>query len=234
MKSSTFPLGTSFTPVPDPLLGPILESIDDLSELKCILRALWHLHRKKGPLRYVALQDLTSDPVLQRGLTAEAIQQAMVEATRRGVFARSVVASKGTSTTLYVLNTEADRRALESARDRGMSLPEGVLEAPVPGESPGQRPNIYTLYEGNIGMITPLIADKLKDAEREYPREWIEEAFKIAADLNKRSWRYVAAILERWTTEGKQDGEFGRHTKATDRKRYLKDYLHRRGELPGD
>ena len=232
MRPSSFPVGTSFTPVPNPLLGAILESIDNLAELKCILRALWHLHRKKGPLRYVTLQDLALDPVLRRELAAEDVQQAMAEATRRGVFARGVVASKGTSTTLYVLNAEADRRALESARARGVTLPEGMIEDTAPTEASGQGPNIYALYEANIGMITPLVADKLKDAEREYPWEWIEEAFKIAAELNKRSWRYVAAILERWSTEGKQDGEFRRHTEATDRKQHLKEYIQRRGKLP--
>lgn len=230
MTASLFPTGTSFTPVPNPLFGPILESITDLRELKCVLRALWHINRQKGSLRYVSLQDLTTDTILRRTWSVEAITQAMREATRRGIFTRSVLASTGGATTVYVLNTEADRRALESTKDLATPLSDEVAETE---EVLAKAPNIYTLYEANIGLITPLIAENLKWAEQTYPWHWLEEAFKIAVTLNKRNWRYVEAILERWATEGKQDGEFRGHTKALDRKRYLKEYTKRRGEIPG-
>ena len=232
MRSSTFPIDTSYTPVPDTVLGSILESIEDVAELKCILRALWHINRKKGPLRYVTLTDLATDSVLQHGLGEEAIQQAMLQATQRGVFARSVAVVDGKRTTLYVLNTQADRRALELAISKGLDIAEGTLEEPPAPETPSQRLNIYVLYEENVGMITPLVAEELKDAEREYPGDWIEEAFKIAASQNARNWRYIETILKRWTTEGRQNGESGGHTKAADRERYLKDYLQRRDQLP--
>ena len=39
------------------------------------------------------------------------------------------------------------------------------------------RPNIFALYEQNIGLLTPLIAEDLKDAINHYPEEWIEAAF---------------------------------------------------------
>ncbi|MCZ6534483.1 MAG: DnaD domain protein [Dehalococcoidia bacterium] len=233
MRPTTFPRATTFTPIPDPLLGPILESIDDLAELKCILRALWHMHRKKGSLRYVTPAELAADSVLQGTLDEDIILQTMIRATQRGVFARGVVGRVDTAATLFVLNTEADRRALESAIDRGLNLPEATVEAPPTPEATVQKPNVFTLYEENVGMITPLIAEELKDAEMEYPREWIEEAIKTAVNLNKRNWRYIAAILKRWDTEGKTDGEPGRHTKATDPERYLKEYVQRRGDLPG-
>ena len=61
------------------------------------------------------------------------------------------------------------------------------------------------LYEQNIGMLTPMIADELRDAERHYPAEWIADAFREAVELNKRSWRYVVRILERWRVEGRKD-----------------------------
>ena len=35
------------------------------------------------------------------------------------------------------------------------------------------KPNIFSLYEANIGIITPLIAEELKDAELQYPEAWI-------------------------------------------------------------
>jgi DNA replication protein len=67
-----------------------------------------------------------------------------------------------------------------------------------------ERPNIFVLYEQNIGLLSPLIADQLKDAAEQYPPEWIEAAFREAVQQNKRKWNYISAILRRWETEGRQ------------------------------
>ena len=66
-----------------------------------------------------------------------------------------------------------------------------------------ERPTIFVLYEQNIGLLTPMIADELRDAEQHFPAEWIADAFREAVLHNKRSWKYVLAILERWRTEGR-------------------------------
>jgi DnaD/phage-associated family protein len=66
-----------------------------------------------------------------------------------------------------------------------------------------QRPNIFVLYEQNIGALTPLLADQLRDMERSYPPDWIADAFDVAVAANKRALRYIAAVLRRWETEGK-------------------------------
>ncbi len=67
-----------------------------------------------------------------------------------------------------------------------------------------ERPNIFVLYEQNIGLLSPLIADQLRDAADHYPQEWIEAAFREAIQYNKRNWKYISAILRRWETEGRQ------------------------------
>jgi DnaD/phage-associated family protein len=61
---------------------------------------------------------------------------------------------------------------------------------------------VYALYESLIGSVSPLVADELAEAERLYPAEWLEAAFREAAAQNARSWRYVSRILERWAAEG--------------------------------
>jgi DnaD/phage-associated family protein len=72
-------------------------------------------------------------------------------------------------------------------------------------------------------MLTPIIAEQLQEAEELYPAEWIESAFKEAVGLNKRSWRYIARILERWAIEGKDDGKLGRDfKKEDDREKYIR------------
>jgi len=66
-----------------------------------------------------------------------------------------------------------------------------------------RRPNIFNLYEQNMGMLQPLLAEELMEAEQAYPPEWIEEAFRIAVANNVRRWAYVRSILERWAREGR-------------------------------
>src|SRR2546428_13159417 len=84
-------------------------------------------------------------------------------------------------------------------------------QLPAPSDPPvSQKANVYQLYEENIGPLTPMVAQELKEAETLYPFEWIEEAFREAAALNKRSWRYAARILERWAVEGRKREEAGR------------------------
>jgi DnaD/phage-associated family protein len=66
-----------------------------------------------------------------------------------------------------------------------------------------ERPNIFVLYEQNIGVLTPFLAEELRDAADRYPVDWIESAFREAVEMNKRNWRYIRAILRRWETEGR-------------------------------
>lgn len=66
-----------------------------------------------------------------------------------------------------------------------------------------ERPNIFVLYEQNIGLLTPMIASQLEDAADHYPTEWVEAAFSEAVQRNKRNWKYISAILRRWETEGR-------------------------------
>jgi DnaD/phage-associated family protein len=58
------------------------------------------------------------------------------------------------------------------------------------------------LYETNIGIITPMSADFLRNASLDFPLAWFEPAFKIAVANNVRKWSYVEAILDSWKTKG--------------------------------
>jgi hypothetical protein len=58
-----------------------------------------------------------------------------------------------------------------------------------------------------------MIAEELKEAEKVYPASWIKEALEEAVKLNKRNWRYIARILERWASDGKDAGKFRGDTK---------------------
>jgi len=67
--------------------------------------------------------------------------------------------------------------------------------------------SIFTAYEANIGAITPMIAEKLREAELEYSPVWVVEAIQLAVLNNKRNWRYCETILKRWQDSGKDEGK---------------------------
>ncbi len=66
------------------------------------------------------------------------------------------------------------------------------------------RPDIYTLYEQNIGSLTPILSERLREAEKLYPAAWVEEAFEEAVNYNRRSWAYIVRILENWANDGRE------------------------------
>lgn len=80
---------------------------------------------------------------------------------------------------------------------------------------------IFKLYEENIGLITPLVAESLAEAETRYSSQWIVEAFKLATTRNKRSWAYISRILERWFIEGKTYGDSRKYSKKVTAAEYI-------------
>ena len=67
------------------------------------------------------------------------------------------------------------------------------------------RANVFTLYEQNIGALTPMLVEELRDALATYPAAWIEDAIRIAVKNNVRRLKYILAVLERMQTEGRYD-----------------------------
>ena len=207
---SGFPRQVRYTPVPAPLFGALLGQIDDLGELKLTLRVIWLLHRKRGFPRFVTLKELLADRTLVDALSGEGVERAVGKAVARGALFSVEMAGEEGREAVYALNREEDRRALE----RLAKSPTGAkVSSRAPWEGAAERSNVFALYEDNIGMLSPMIADELREAEELYPLEWLEDAFREAVGQNKRSWRYVARILERWEREGRSSGEPGRHLK---------------------
>jgi DnaD/phage-associated family protein len=65
-----------------------------------------------------------------------------------------------------------------------------------------KRPEIFSIYEHEIGALTSTIADELQSAGDDYPEDWIVDALKESARQNKRSWAYAKAILKRRKADG--------------------------------
>jgi DNA replication protein len=216
-----FPEGKlKITPLPELFFSELLPIIDHLSELKVTLYCFWLLHQKRGQARYVAHSELRGDEVLMQGLSGvDALQEGLEHAVARGTLLEvSAAWPDRPNETLYFLNSEQGREAVARI-ERGEWEPQ---EGGEPARLQPRRPNIYILYEQNIGLIGPLLAEELKDAERTYPPEWIEDAFRIAVENNARSWAYVRTILQRWAREGRtgaggeQDGRRHAQSKYAD------------------
>lgn len=223
--------------VPDIFFTDLLPLIDDLAELKLTLHAFWLLNTQEGEVRYLRGDDLRADDILLRALNLddelrtplEALQDALERAVARNTLIRLEVEvaarrnGRGKGAPVwedwYFLNTVKGRQAAAQIRTGKLHN----LHAALPEEArlKVERPNIFILYEQNVGMLTPLIADQLRDLEKSYPPDWILEAFDIAVAANKRALRYIKAILKRWETEGKDSGEtLERDTAESRRRKY--------------
>ncbi|HZP57879.1 MAG TPA: DnaD domain protein [Dehalococcoidia bacterium] len=198
-----FPPRPQATPLPNVFFSDLLPLLTDPADLAVTLMAFHVLARKKGFPRYITREELAAEPALARflanaGRDASAIDASLTRTLELGITLRLDVERDGQRVALYFLNAPADRRGVEAVASG--AVPVGRL-LPAQAAEPS-RPGIYALYESFIGTVGPGIAAELTEAERLYPAEWIEAAFREAAAQNARSWRYVSRILERWAIEG--------------------------------
>ena len=210
------------TPIPEPFFSELLPQIDDLAELKLTIYVFWRLNRMEGTFRYLRREDFIGDPRFMLSLgegAAKALDGALEKAVSHGVLLKAVIERGKGEEFFYFLNSPKGRAAVQAiAKGEWQFTASAELQIAL-GDQP---PNIFELYEGHIGVLTPMIAEALREAEDTYPSSWIEEAFKIAVENNARSWRYVSAILNRWQVEGRDEREDRRDTEKA-RRRYAEE-----------
>ena len=198
-----FPEGKlHLTPIPEPFFSQLLPRIDDLAELKLAIYVFWRLDHMEGAFRYLRRSDFSQDENFIAGLgedPEQALDEALMKAVRDGILLQVRIASENRHESLYFLNSAKGRAAVQAIED-GTWQP--MESGAIPDNLPQATPNIFQLYEENIGPLTPMIAEALRDAENTYPQLWIEDAIRIAVEKNKRNWRYAEAILKRWQREG--------------------------------
>jgi len=192
------------------LLLRLVRDVWNPVELKLIL-AVAALGGAEEP---VAERDLLADADILAGVRADGSSRSAPDRAREGLgaaVARGVLIPLGVEDDQrwYVLASEENRRR---AHQGAFTIP----DLPEPTPLPIERPGIYALYEQNIGLLSPLIADRLADALLRYPEQWIADAIGEAVAYNRRSWRYIERILENWATEGRSD-ETNRRDHETDR-----------------
>src|SRR5215216_1849494 len=196
-----------FTQFPDTFFHNLLKDMNDAAELKVTLYLIWRVEHMEGPFRALSRMDFN---VKDLGLPAEEITHGLEKAVQRG----TLLKVQREAAVYFLLNSPRGRATVQ-AMETGKWKPKTGISAP-----PMERPNIFKLYEENIGPLTPLIADALKDAEELYSPEWIADAIELAVTNNKRSWKYSEAILKRWKEEGRGEKQDRRDTEK-DRRKYV-------------
>ncbi|MFC1979376.1 DnaD domain-containing protein [Chloroflexota bacterium] len=221
-----FPVRMQFTSLPNIFFSSLLPEIDDIAELKTTLHIIYSLYRKRGYPRFVTYSELLGNKSLMNSLKKEdgppdkVLRNALEMATKRKTILHLVLDKDGTTESVYFLNTEQNRQVVAKIQNDELRL-SGLKAGEQPYVETEEQPDIFTLYEQNIGMLTPLIADELREAERLYPENWIRDAIKESVNQGAHKWSYISAILERWSAEGKSDGTYQRDSKA-DPDKYIK------------
>jgi DNA replication protein len=228
-KFAGYPRNAGAIPVPMLFFTSVLPLIKDINELKITISIFKLIKFKRGYLKFVTLKEILKNHDIREGITASEgeeagmlIEKAVNLAVKHGSLLNARLVINGDTEDIYIINQQPDKNTLEKILKGESSVSNFDLIPAKVGDLP-VIDNIYKLYEQNIGIITPLIAEELKKAEELYSLEWIKEAFSEAIKQNIRNWKYISRILERWTEEGKTDGKAGRYSKKEkDRDRFIK------------
>ncbi len=222
-----FPAKMQFTSIPNLFFSTLLPQISDITELKTTLHIFEVLYRKRGYPRFVTYRELLGNKSLMTSFRQatktpeEALRQALEMATQRGGILHLTLAKDNGTEDLYFLNTESQRQVVARIQNGEINLSGLKAEEPTYIETE-EPPDIFALYEQNIGMLTPLIAEELREAETLYGETWTRDAIKEAVNQRVHKWSYISAILERWTSEGRSDGTHRGYSKKTDPDKYIK------------
>jgi len=189
------------TPLPNRLLGREFKNVQSAATIKAVLYIYL-----KADNSYISLNDLISD-------------RAFVSLFRDASEAKKALAEAAVGQFILALPVGGDTyyfAATEEAYENFLKTQGGNKIAHSLNEAKS-TPNIYELYETNIGILTPIIAQELERLEIEYTYAWIEDAVKEAVLQNKRNLKYIMRILENRaqniSLNNNTQGEYGKYVK---------------------
>ena len=208
--------------IPESFFTDLLPHLDDPSHIRLLLYLFWHQTHQQGKVHYFRLEELAVDPALGQMVgDRKALSNTLDELVELGALLKAEL--EWLNETYYFINSPQGRAAVQA-------IEAGEWQASETNRPPVQltpeRPNIYQLYEENIGPITPMMADILKEDEADYPMEWIEDAIRQAVAHNARNWKYVQAILKNKRKEG-HGNEQNRRDNSQSPEDYRKGWLGR-------
>lgn len=206
-------------PIPAAFFCDVLPQIKDVAEIHVTL-AVFRLSDESGGLEQpVADYRIKRDPAVRAALRTTGsprdpdarIASGLDLAVGRGTLLKFACTTGLRQQLWYYVNTPANKGLVAAMARGAVEPPPALWDGSVPPNIVPERPNVFRLYEQNVGLLTPLIADHLIDALERFPSHWVEDAVLEAVSYNKRSWRYIQRILEQWEVQGRgeareQDG----------------------------
>lgn len=198
--------------VPRAFFTDVLPQLTDLAEIQVTLAAFRLAAEAGGIEAPISEATLRRDRAVRAALRVtgsprepdERIATGLDLAVGRGTLLRFVAAHGPRRATWYYVNTPVNQGLIAAMTRGAVAPPPALWHDQDPPRIEPERPNVFRLYEQNIGLLTPLIADHLVDALETYPLDWIEDAIAEAVSYNRRSWRYVQRILEQWAVSGRK------------------------------
>jgi len=208
-KFDGFPRKGTLFSIPAVFFSELLPAIDDLSELKVTLYCIWAMQRQEGDHRYVRFSEVLADKHFTKTLDSNPnqrenkLRESFERAVIRGTLLHVQLEMQTLSDSFYFMNSEKGRWSVQMIEEKRW-FPN---KASRPIELSIERPNVFRLYEQNIGALTPITSDRLMDLLEDYSVEWIEEAIQAAVEHEARSLNYIISILERRAKGGKRRHE---------------------------
>ncbi len=188
--------------IPEIFFETVLPKLENQLQLRTALLTFWLLEQQEGNTRFLRLDDYLNPPPWfvedqkESAQTPARIRQVVKKLIEIGMLISAQ--PLGYTEEIYFLNSERGKALAQACREGSWRPGEDINV-----NTGRERRTIYQLYEENIGPLTPLIADTLRDAEAAYPQDWIKDAIQAAVENNVRRWNYIEAILASWKKEGR-------------------------------
>ena len=221
-----FPAIGGGTVLPNLFFLAVLPKLQEPGDLLAFLWVTRLVQEQRGEARFVSADQIWATEPARHSFEAlaggrSALDRGLGRCATLGALLALRLTGEGNDSTIYFVNNPGSRRAVARARAGALKLRPATVAVPVASPAVEARPDIFRLYEENIGTITPLVGERLLAAADDYPPAWIEDAFREAAELNRRNWRYIERILQNWAQEGRGDEAPERDSFEARKQRYL-------------
>lgn len=193
----------NYTQVPNDYFDLVMEMSEaETKILTALIRVTFGYHRDEIPMSVRELATHTKMSTSSVWIGAEKLEA-------RGLIERSV--SKNNTVTnwrVVISDTKLYRQIVKTVSvdsEEKRPLPLERKKEKKEEDDPETLAEISKAYQSEIGVITAMIADELREASTAYPLQWVKDAIHESAVQNKRGWKYVLAILTRWKAQGNQE-----------------------------
>ena len=192
-----FVAGGAMTVVPAQFFVDVMPVLDDPAELRAALYAFYALSRRRGSPRCVRVSEMAAEDPFRQAMVSfggdAAISGALERVSGRGVL---LLLALDDGDAVCFPNTDAGRRDMARVRAGVLRVP-GTRARPRVSPPPEGGNPPEAVYEQEIGLLTPFVAEAIATARERWPDAWIIDALREAVRSNVRSWAYAEAILRR-------------------------------------